>query len=101
MLVFAAWFLSDHRVVVDLTPFLAGAVDVELEYWVSIGDDEKLNYAQIGRTAPRLRGRKVFQFEAVTESGSVSPRQDTPLPESYSSSRLGFRVQAELPADER
>lgn len=87
--------------VVDLTPFLAGAVDVELEYWVSIGDDEKLNYAQIGRTAPRLRGRNVFQFEAVTESGSVSPRQDTPLPESYSSSRVGFRVQAELPADER
>ncbi len=101
MLVFAAWFLSDHRVVVDLTPFLAGAVDVELEYWVSITGDEKLNFTQIGRTVPKLRGRKVFQFEAVTESGSVSPRQDTPLPESYSNSRLGFRVQAELPADER
>ena len=91
-------FLNQHRETVDLTQVVAGATEVELEYWVRISQEgPAVNYAQIGRTAKGLEGIDVFLFEAVTEAPGDSPRQDTPLPQSYANSRLGFRIQAILP----
>ena len=89
----------------DLTEYLQGCVEVEVQYWIKaervagVG----LNYTQMGRTqASHKVGAssqshaypECFRFEAVTEQPVQDLRGFTPVPGSYKSPRISFRVEA-------
>ncbi|MEC8554666.1 MAG: serine/threonine-protein kinase [Planctomycetota bacterium] len=83
----------EERNYVDLTPFLAGATEVDVEYWLTIEDSFSLHHAQLGRTSPNLTIPSVFCFEATTLGRNESPRQFVPMPASHESKHVGFRVE--------
>ncbi len=89
--------------VFDLSEYLQGCVEVEVQYWIKAGE-EPLNYTQMGRTISNVKlGVTVnrvhqypncFRFEAVTKEPVKNLRGFTSVPSSYRSPSMSFRIGA-------
>ena len=84
--------IAIDREFIDLTPYVADASEVEVEYWLTTDDSVPLHHTQLGRTSPYMTIPFVFCFEATTLGRNESPRQFVPLPASYKSEHVGFRI---------
>ncbi|MCP4888184.1 MAG: serine/threonine protein kinase [Planctomycetaceae bacterium] len=80
---------------IDVTPIVAGAVEIEVEYWLQ-AVETPLWHVQLGRTNQTSLLGGIFCFQAVTGGREESMRQSVSVPQSFRSPLIGFRVAAYL-----
>jgi hypothetical protein len=80
---------------IDVTPIVAGAVEIEVEYWLQ-AVATPLWHVQLGRTNQTSLLGGIFCFQAVTGGREESMRQSVSVPQSFRSPLIGFRVAAYL-----
>ncbi|MCP4096742.1 MAG: serine/threonine protein kinase [Planctomycetaceae bacterium] len=80
---------------IDVTHILAGAIEVEVKYWV-LSSENPTYYEQIARTSIPAKVDSVMEFSATLESRSESMRQFCTVPASYRHPLLSFRVMVDM-----
>ena len=82
---------------VDVSELLAGAIEVEIKYWIQ-SPREPTIYEQIARTVDtRSLTKRTMEFAVTAEGRLESMRQFSTVPASYRHPLLSFRVMAECP----
>jgi predicted Ser/Thr protein kinase len=75
----------------DLTPFLAEATEVWIEYRL-LADVGPRHYTQFARTSPQLKLPNVCRFEARLQPANDTVRKQVAMPRSLASPFVGFRM---------
>ena len=83
----------------DVSKVLAGAIEVELKYWVQ-SPQEPTYYEQIARTRDTFSlPERPMGFEVVAEGRLESMRQFSSVPASYRHPLISFRVMTQWKND--
>ena len=84
---------------VDVSELLAGAIEVEIKYWIQ-SPREPTIYEQIARTVDtRSLTKRTMEFAVTAEGRLESMRQFSTVPASYRHPLISFRVMAQWKND--